>query len=288
MAKSGFGKFIVIGGKGWQGPSTAVPLPLLQQMARNVAIPQTISTLVVSIPGSVTRPVPLWIGNDFQEVKESLSYTVEATGAGGWMINTSGVAVSTGVITAATIYYMYVGMDSDGTLEYYPSSSPPSHVQGPFGSSAVWAHPGTTRDKHWAYTGFFQATTTVPALAQLTKRGFIYSNPVPTAMGLTNLGQDTTVPAFEDFSTMVPKHGVECSGWMSGATDAIGTETFIGSDSLSAQQFVVSCNSLAVTSPPNTNFGPVIPDSSGYLWSMSAVSNHTGGKANITTIKDVV
>jgi hypothetical protein len=284
--QSGFGKMLNLAGKAWAGLSTAVPLPILQQMAKNSAIPISTSTLTVSIAGSVTHPVPLWIGNDFTEVKEAVDYTI-IPGTNTNFINSDG-EVEAAQVTAATVYYMYAGLDSAGAVQFYPSASFPKSVQGPNESSNIWSHPGTSRDKYWAYCGFFQATTTVPAIAQLTKRGFIYSNPVPTAMGVIEVAKDTTIPASEDFSTLVPKHGVQCWGWGSGATDAAGSDSFIGSDSLAAQQFAISTNSLHVTAPPLVNFGPVIPDTSGLLWAMSAVTNATGAKANITTIKDVV
>jgi len=285
-SQAGFGKFLNLSGKAWSGDSTAVPLPLLQQMAKNTAIPQTVSTLTVSIPGSVTRPVPLWIGNDFVELQESLSYLFVA-GSNTTFINTSGVTAAAQV-TAATCYYMYVGLDTAGAIQYYPSSSAPSNVQGPFGGSAVWAHPGTTRGKHWAYTGFVQATTTVPALAQMEKRGFVYMNPVPTAMGVISVAVDVTVATSEDFSTLVPVHGVEVHGWATGATDAAGSDVWIGSTSLAAKQFSIPSNSLAVTAPENVNFGPLIPDSSGLLWAYGDTTLAAGAQVNITTLKDVV
>ena len=287
MAKpqAGFGKFITIGGKAWQGPSTAIPLPLLQQMARNSAIPISVSTLTVSINGSTTHPVPLWIGNDFVEVRESVDYTV-VPGTNSVFINSSGVTAAAQV-TAAGIYYMYAGLDTAGAIQFYPSSSAPSSVQGPYETSSVWAHPGTTRGKHWTYCGFFQATTTVPALNQMKKVGFQYLNPTPTAMSVIAVsGATTTLGTSRDFSTMLPAHGVKVSGWMTSTTDPPTEWVAIGGHSLAATQcYLASSGSITPGSGP---FTAVIPDSDGYIWDIASNAQTQSAKINVTMIEDVV
>ena len=287
MAKpeAGFGKFLNLSGKAWAGPSTAVPLPLLQQMAKTSAIPISVSTLTVSINGSTTNPVPLWIGNDFVEVRESVDYTV-VPGTNSVFINSSGVTAAAQV-TAATVYYMYAGLNSAGSIQFYPSASAPSSVQGPYESSSKFVHPGTSRGKHWSYVGFFQCTTTVPALNQLEKVGFKYMNPTPTAMGvIAASGATTTLGVARDFSAFLPKHGVKCDGWFTSVTDITGEWRAIGSTSLCAAQCF--CSASGVITPGAAAFYGIIPDSDGYIWEISSDAQTRSSTINVTVVEDVV
>ena len=283
--EAGFGKFKNLGGKAWHGLSTEIPLPLLQQMAKNVAIPQTVSTLTLAIPGAVTRSVPMWIGNDFVEIKESVSYTV-VPGTASTFYDSDGVTAAAQV-TAATCYYMYIGLSTAGAIQYYPSSAAPSRVEGPYESAASWAHPGTTRGKHMAYTGWFQATTTVPALAQTIKEGFVYSNPVPTAMGVLQVTGVSTGAMPVDMTTMIPLHDVKLGGYVQNSTIAVGGTAFsVGANSLTATAY--KCISYEMTWPAIANFYGLVPGTAGNLWVAQSASLANLGDCWVTLLEDVV
>jgi hypothetical protein len=282
----GFGKFVPIEGKMGVHSSSVVPVELLQRLKSNVPLPISITATTFVLNGGVTEPVAIWNGNDFTTLRETLTYTF-INGTNTTFLNSSGVTTAAQV-TAATVYYFYAGLSTTGALQMYPSSSAPSYVEGPYQGNH-WSHPGTTRDKYWSYVGFSQNTATTPSFALLQKRGFLYHNPTPTAMGVINVAQDTTVAAAISLANLVPVHsGVKMYGWAAGATDAAGSNIWLGSTSLAAQEFQIATASVAAVRPAIGNVGPLTPDSSAQLWAYAQTTLAAGGQVNITVIEDVV
>jgi len=284
--EAGFGKFLNLGGKSWAGQATAVPLPMIQNMKMNTPIPITHTASTFVINAAVNNPVNIWCGNDFIQLKETLTYTWATSAT--TIINSSGVTASS-TVTGATIYYMYVGLDTAGAVQMYPSVSAPQYVEGPY-QNGYWSHPGTARTKYWSYVGFAQCTATTPVFALLEKKGFEYYNPTPTAMGLTSAFANSTVAAAISLVGLVPVHDVNLYGWMVGVTGAATCWDAIGPSSLSAITFKVH-NVVPTLSAQGgiANFGPIkTQGSAATLWAMSSATHAAGGSLNVTVIEDVV
>jgi len=278
---SGFGKFLKLKGKSWSGDSTAVPLPLLQNLKTNTPIPivQTASTFVVN--AGVTSPVNIWNGNDFIQLKETLTYTW-ATSAQ-LTINSSGATVAA-TVSGATVYYFYIAQDTAGALQLAPSPTYPRYVEGPY-EGGFWMHPGTSRGKYWNYVGWQQCTATTPVMLKMEKAGYLYLNPTPTACGVADVCKNASAPAAYNLAGLVPVHdGVEMSGWGTALTEGASAWIGIGSTSLSANQFRIA-GATANAVP----FGPITVQGAGAtFWATGSVTFTNGGPVNITTIRDVV
>lgn len=286
---AGFGKFLNLKGKSWGGDSTAVPLPLLQNLKSNVAIPVTQTACSFAINAGVTAPVNIWNGNDFIQLKETKTYTWATTAT--LTLNSAGVTTAS-TVTGACVYYYYIGQDTAGAYQLAASPSYPQYVEGPY-EAGFYAHPGTTKGKYWSYVGWQQCTATTPVLLKMEKSGFVYHNPTPTACGTIGVALNTTVAAAESLAGLVPVHqGVEFYGHAKGATDAAGSVILFGSTSLAATQFVASTSSVAAAGDAIltvSNFGPLTVQGSGAtFWAMSEVTLAAGGAVNVTAIKDVV
>jgi hypothetical protein len=284
---SGFGKFLKLKGKSWNGDSTAVPLPLLQNLKTNTPIPivQTASTFVVN--AGVTAPVNIWNGNDFIQLKETLTYTWATTAQA--MINSSGATVAA-TVSGATVYYFYIAQDTAGAYQLAPSPTYPRYVEGPY-EGGWWTHPGTSRTKYWNYVGWQLCTATTPVMLKMEKEGFLYHNPTPTACGVVGVAANITVAAAETLANLVPVHnGVELSGWASGVTEGPASYMYFGSTSLAAKQFTVQSvvPTLSVVAGV-ANFGPMTVQGSGAtFWAYGNATFTNGGALNVTVIKDVV
>jgi len=287
MSKLGsFGTFIEVTGKMGTEQSTAVPVKLLQNLKSNNPCPISCTTLAVTLNASVTNPWETWCGDDFIKIRETKTYTF-VNGTNTVFLNSSGVTAAAQV-TAATVYYFYVGLDTDGALQMYPSASAPSYVEGPY-QAGRWSHPGTSRGKYWAYAGFAQNTATTPALALLVKRGWTYNNPVPTAMAVVDVATVSTAAVAVDLSTMIPHHPVQLGGYIQGDTGyAVATTFSLGATSLSATSFIVNHGVGTQTTPAYASFYNLCPDSNGYLWAASSASYASGCNVVVTTLKDVV
>jgi len=281
----GFGKFISIRGGSGVFQSTAVPIDYLQDLKSNVPIPFTFTSLAATLNAGVTHPLNIWVGNDFITLKETLAYTF-INGTNTVFIDSSGVTVAAQV-TAATIYYLYIGRNTAGTIRMYPSASYPYYVEGPY-ESGYWAHPGVSRGAYWSYVGFMQNTATTPAFTLLTKKGFTYSNPTPTGMGVINIATVSTSAVAVDLSDLVPVHqGVELGGYIrTDTTAAVGDTLDIGASSLAANAF--RATAFSITYGATQSFYGLVPSTSGYLWAKASASLAAGGDCLVTTLRDVV
>jgi hypothetical protein len=281
---AGFGKFLNLNGKSWGGESTAIPLPLLQNLKSNTPIPiaQTASTFVVN--AGVTAPVNIWNGNDFIQLKETMTYTWATTAQ--LTINSSGATVAATVSGAGLIYYFYLAQDTAGAYQLAPSPSYPRYVEGPY-EGGVWMHPGTTRGKYWNYVGFQQCTATTPVMLVQQKRGFNYYSPTPTAMGVDNIATVSTSAKSVTFGALVPVHGAELSGYITNdTTTAADISLDIGATSLAANAF--RAYSTTITYSAVASFSGLVPDTSGNLWAICSVSHATSGDAAVTIVRDVI
>lgn len=285
---AGFGKFLKLKGKSWGGDSTAVPLPLLQNLKTNTPIPitQTASTFVVN--AGVADPVNIWNGNDFIQMKETKTYTWATTST--LSLDSTGATVAA-TVSAATVYYFYLGQTTAGAYQLAASPTYPRYVEGPY-EGGYWSHPGTSRGKYWAYVGWQQCTATTPVMLKMEKIGYVYHNPTPTACGVIEVAKNTTVAAAMSLADLVPQHNVELYGWAQGATDAAGSQIWFGSTSLAAKQYLTATTSLGAAGGKilaHSNFGPMFTQDSGAtFWAYSNVTLAAGGSVNVTTIKDVI
>jgi hypothetical protein len=281
---SGFGKFLKLKGKSWGGDSTAVPLPLLQNLKTNTPIPvaQTASTFVVN--AGVTAPVNLWNGNDFIQLKETKTYTWATTGT--LTLNSSGATVAATVSGAGVMYYYYLAQDTAGAYQLAASPTYPRNVEGPY-EGGFWMHPGTSRTKYWNYVGFQQCTATTPVMLVQEKRGFNYYTPTPTAMGVDNIATVSTSAKSVTFGALVPVHGAELGGYITNdTTTAANVSLDIGATSLAANAFRATTQSI--TYPATASFHGLVPDTSGNLWATCDASHATSGDIVVTVVKDVI
>lgn len=281
---AGFGKFLNLKGKSWGGDSTAIPLPLLQNLKTNTPIPvsQTASTFVVN--AGVTNPVTLWNGNDFIQMRETKTYTWATTGT--LTLNSSGATVAATVSGAGVCYYYYLAQDTAGAYQLAASATYPRFVEGPY-EGGRWMHPGTSRAKYWNYVGFQQCTATTPVMLVQEKREFNYYTPTPTAMGVDSIATVSTSVVAVTFGALVPVHGAKVGGYITNdTTGAANVSMDIGSTSLAANAF--RAQTQTITQPAVANFYGLVPDVSGQLWCAAGASYATVGDIAITTVEDVV
>lgn len=281
---AGFGKFLKLKGKSWGGDSTAVPLPLLQNLKTNTPIPitQTASTFVVN--ASVTNPLNIWNGNDFIQMKETKTYTWATTGT--LTLNSSGATVAATVSGAATTYYYYIAQDTAGAYQLAASATYPRYVEGPY-EGGRWMHPGTSRDKYWNYVGFQQCTATTPVMLVAEKREFNYYTPSPTLWGVQSIATVSTSAVAVTFGALLPVHGAEVGGYITNdTTTAANISMDVGSTSLAANAF--RATTQTITYPATASFSGLVPDTSGQLWVTADASVATVGDIAVTCIRDVV
>ena len=279
MNQQGFGEIRDRAGKGGVFPSTTMPLPLAQNMALNNGIPITIGGVnnkTFTVAGAVTRPVPVWNGNDFFSLRETKAYSFSTAGADTVFLSSTGVTTATGVVVG--VIYMYLGMDSDGTIDLLPSGTAPSFVEGPY-DSGVWGHPGASKDMFWNYVGYTVATTTVAAFATITKRGFVYEYTTSTAV-------ENAVAAATamDLSAFCPKHEVEISGRLQAAVSAEATFS-IGRTTVAAHAMVAATTTDAVPALID-NFAGLVPTVDASVYGLCSTTE--AAEMRVTAVKDVV
>ena len=285
---NGFGRPVDITGGAGTFRSTRIPHEVLDNLARQQAIPITISgsnQVTFAVSASKTNPVWLWTGNDFFVLKESKSYTFVG-GATNTLLASDGSSGSTNSVASTAPYYFYMGIDDAGTLHLTPSLSAPSYVEGPL-EGPVLGHPGTSRAMFWQYVGVSIATTasTAPVFLAMTKHGFKYSHAAQAV-------QTTSLWASIDFSATLPKHNVEAAGYLEvavGGTPTAGVETAeVGSSTVDVQgAFILTSNTptLTTTAP----FSGVVASSAGKLYgAQTLAASKSAAKVAVTGFRDMV
>ena len=280
MNQQGFGKIRNREGKAGVFQATVMPLSFAQNIAMNSAIPITIDGVnnkTFGVAAEVTRPVPLWNGNDFFYLRENLDYSFSTVGAATVFLDSDGVTEA--AAAAVGVIYMYVGLDEDGTANIYPGTDPPSFVEGPY-EAGVWSHPGTTREQFWNYVGYTVATTTVAAFAELKKRGFSYEYTTSTATAHTSATTATI-----DLSAFIPVHEIELSGFIASPTKAAATFQ-IGGATTAAYAIASSTSTGAIAQ--YANFSGLVPTSDGYVYGLTLTGQTDAASIRVTAVKDVV
>lgn len=280
----GFGDRFIIKGKAGSFPSRdKVPEALLAHWL-GLPIPATVggsNNVTFTLKGS-TRPIPLWIGNDFALLDEDLTYT--------WGAVSNPILDSTGAAATDTdsvlgVWYMYCGIDVTAdvpTLVLRPSQTAPEATDSRFGGAWL-SHPGTDKANFWRYVGFMVCTTAAtPAFLTQVKIGWewhwaaLAASPVTAALTVTSV-----------FSVRVPKlakYGGRVAGNL--VTGKAGTVT-VGGSSVASQGVAIAKHSGTASGIITAPFDiPGPNDATGELYAIAVVS--AGASISVTRYRDVV
>ena len=224
-----FGHFKPITGKDGTYPSTEVPLDLIRSVQQR-PIPATVSgsnNVTFTIIATEASPVPVWIGNDFVLLKESLAYTWGAVSNA--ILDSTGAA-ATDADSVLGIWYMYMGFDDSTTpasLVLRPSQTAPSNT-GNY-PAGVLGHPGTAASQFWRYVGFMRCTTAAtPAFQAQVKSGFWWKFAPVSYVIITDAWTGPTAPGLA--IPKLAKYGLEIGGTLETGADG---QIFIGSHTAS-------------------------------------------------------
>jgi len=286
--KKVFGSPRVHSGKVQSAEATHVPVEMVAQMATKNAIPTTVSTTVFRIDGGADAPVSIWNGKDYFELHTTKTFTWSTSNT--ILDATSGAVLTAQSSITAGVWYWYIGItgstDTAYAINLYPSKVAPSPVgSGEYGVG-WFTHPGTAKENFWTYVGFSIINTagdsdTAPVQTAATKKGFWYT----MAEQVSSQTGQSSAAATADFSAILPTHGCEVAGYL---TNAGASSEFIVSDTTlsdsTAVGIVICANddTGAVTMP----FNGLIPDSSGYLYSIQ--SDSAACTIGVTRVKDVI
>lgn len=265
MSGQVFGRPRNVTGKSGEWPATLVPLALLQAI-KTPAIPITISgssAVTFTVNAGVTNPVPLWNGNDFIELRETLAHTMDNSATNS-VIATTGVLSSAQTPGSTGVKYYYIGQDTEGAISLHPSTVKPSTVEGAKGTGYL-GHPGITRDRHWRYVGFSHMSATTPVFSPFAKTGYQYnfSNHVYAGADTQNAYVSMAV---------VPAHdGVRVGGWVTGPVTSLSLEIggathfTVTNSVVGAHTFRVDGISVAATGEEKPNFTDINVNSDGNM-----------------------
>ena len=280
-----FGSMRKIAGKGGIYKSTKVPAQMVSQLKVD-PIPITISTTTTTndtftINASSTRIASVWLGNEYAQLIENLSYS--------WVAGSNNILDSTGAATTNTgstlgIWYAYLGYADDGTLTIYMSQTAPGHGRGPF-ENGNRSHPGAARERQLAYVGMMLCTTAAtPVFETMVKVGYSYLTSYTNRITADTEG--TTVAAVAGFTgaTALPGHGalgctVGGSLETGGAAAAI---THIAEDTNGTGEIRAKGTAAAAGFAP---FDGIHPTSAG---TVIAWHTHTAGDVHVTRLNDIV
>ncbi len=274
-SKLGFGHPLDVTGKTGTFKSTVVPLALLANIKMK-PIPVTISggnQVTFTLKGS-TRPIPLWVNNDFLVLDEDKAYT--------WVsgvnnILDSNAAASTVTGSTLGIWYFYISPGADGTddtVSLIPSQTAPIFSKGPI-ESGPYMHPGTTPAKPWVYVGWMDCSTAAtPVFVAMQKNGYTY-NRATVQVATTGTWAEL------DFSASIPSiEGIKVAGNIETGTSAT---VMVGSSSVE-NQGVLILDTAQVAGAGKAPFGPIDT----ILGSVYGKDTTQRGDVNITQIVDVV
>lgn len=285
--KKVFGSPRTHSGKVQSAEATHVPVELLAQMAKSCAIPVTVTTSIFRIDGGADAPVAIWNGKDYFELHTTKTYTWSTSNT--ILDATSGAVLTAQSSITAGVWYWYAGItgstDTAFAVSLYPSKKAPSPVgSGEYGTG-WFTHPGTAKENYWTYVGFSIINTagdsdSAPVQTAATKTGFWYTVAPQEA---SQTGQSSAA-ATADFSSTMPTHGCEVAGYL---TKGAAASEFIVSDSTLSDTtgvgFVAIGGSTFAAYAP---FSGLVPDSSGYLYSIQ--NNSVACVIGVTRVKDVV
>jgi len=282
----GFGHPRAITGKGGN-THLATMVPLAEKLYSG-PIPATISganNVTFTLKG-VTRPIPIWNGNDFVCLDEDFAYTWNNTSNA--ILDSDGAA-DTDADSVLGVWYMYISIndDSTGSLVMKPSQTGPvTFASGAF-DAGVLGHPGTSRTQFWTYVGFMICTTAAtPAFSAALKIGYWWtiteqSAVIPTA----------SWAAPTNLTLYIPKLGFAGAEVGGAVETAAGVGIWLGAHtastlySVEARVAEVTASNVALQTAympfrmsPNDTTSPIY-----------GIAGAGGaGDVRITTVKDVV
>ena len=253
--------------------ATFVPLELVQSMASKVPIKSAVSgtsNRVFTVQGA-TYPFTLWVNNFPLRISVDLPYE--------WEVGANEILSSTGAIASQTngltgIWYMYVGINSAGTIKIYPSQTAPKYNG--LAKGGQLTHPGTALVHEVTYVGFVICDATTPTFKEVTKRGFTTHMAVSSVATAATLGE----LAFTGAKALPSHEGVTVSGYME--TGAAGTVQISGSPT--ADEGVLLC-AAATGDVQNFPFSHLPLSLAGKIWAIDTV---TRGDVHVTQIHDLV
>ena len=261
--------------------STLVPIELLQaqiQQPVEVTIGGT-SNRTFTLKGSAENPVVRWM--------DQYPVRVEADVAYSWVVGTNTILNSDGESTTLTngttgVWYMYLYLNDSDVATLVPSKTAPKRAGGPH-QAGYYYHPGTGRDRVYAYVGFMLCDATTPTFIAATKRGYQYSI-AAQAVAVT------TAWAAIDFSLVAPAHqGVEVSGTLKTSTASTGSVA-VGTSSVASQGAHTAINGTDAAQTALTVPYPLIPTGSdGNVYGIKTGADTANlARIAITRIRDVV
>ena len=273
MASAQFGNPKSIAGQGGAFTSTMVPMELLRNLKRPRAIPITISganQVTFTVNAGVTNKVPIWNGDDFMYLDETVAYTWAAT-ANAILDSTGAVASNTG--STLGMWYFYIGYVS-GVPTLYPSQTAPAEVEAPYPAGFL-AHPGTARVRPYSYVGFHLCSTAAtPVFVAMTKTGFVYNTGDITVATTATWAE----LAFTAAKALPAHEGVTVAGYLE--TGANGSVTVSGNatDGVGGQ---------TVSDSAGTSYAPFSgtpTTSNGKLWAKDVTAR---GDVHVKEITDI-
>lgn len=261
------------------GLATAVPLDLLVDLKSRHPIPVTISgsnNVTFTIAASATRPVRIWMGDDFAELRASLAYTWDAVSNP--ILDSTG-AETTDVDSVLGVWYMYM-YQTETTKVLIPSQTAPGFIEGPYGVGFL-GHPGTAKTRNYVYVGVMWCTTAAtPAFLAAEKIGFVYH-----FLDLSNPTTATTWTVTSLFTVRIPKLS-KFGGMVSGFLETGKAGTVQVSGSTTSIRGAMKVGNQVTSSIVFAPFGPIpADDTTGELYALHSV---LAGDIHLTQYHDIV
>jgi hypothetical protein len=270
----------LVKGKDFEGPGTLVPYELLKNL-KTYPTPFSLSSTVVTLGGSASKPVSLWAGDDLIHIRKSLTYTFAETDNA--ILSSSG-AETTGA-SALGVWYFYVAISkssisADATDTFIPSQTAPSAIDYEKNVGYL-GHPGTSATKKYVYVGHvICSNATGPAFVDFTKVGNTYM-----ILESEKLEQPTTDTSYAALgftgAEALPAHdGVKAGGYIE--TSATSGDTVnLAYDANGSGAIIVKTVAAVV----NLQAFSGVPLNSGDLYAKHGTA---AGDVHITQLEDVI
>ena len=263
--------------------STLVPIELLQaqiQQPVEVTIGGT-SNRTFTLEGSAENPVVRWM--------DQYPIRVEADVAYSWVVGTNTILNSDGESTTLTngttgVWYMYLYLNDSDVATLVPSKTAPKRSGGP-NQAGYYCHPGTGRDRVYAYVGFMLCDATTPTFIKAIKNGYVWR--------IVNQAFDaTTAWALIDTSLVVPATlGTRIAGTLK-TPDASAGYIKIGPDSetdtvMAAIEAINATDTVIAAHQQTVPFSWLPATDDGKIYGIESTTG-TVAKVNVGFIEDVV
>lgn len=268
----------IVKGKDFEGQATLVPYELLNNL-RTFPTPFSLSSAVVTLAGSASKPIVLWAGNDLIRIKKNLTYTFAESDNN--IISSAGVE-TTGA-SALGVWYFYVAVSqasisANSVDTFLPSQTAPQALDVE-NNTGYLGHPGSSATKKYVYVGHvICSNATGPAFVDFTKVGNTY-----LLLESEKLEQPTTSTSYAALgftgAEALPSHdGVKVGGYIE--TGSGGTVKLAYDANGSGVLLATSATGDALTMP----FGG-FPLNDGDLYALHTAA---AGDVHITQIEDII